>query len=498
VTFVRGEQEGLQKSAWALHLKISSLAEWDKLFDRAMTPLTMPEKRGQTGKVTVESVSRIVFLSREMQDKGQRLRLKSFTQKLNREEGLDLGRKTVEEILIANDLYQANTRRRRPGFYQRLKQSIPNGLLSVDGSEFTVKVNEIKYTFNVELAVDVQSYYHSGFSIAESETAREVVRVIEAHKQARGTPLAIVSDHGSGNLSGEVSKNMRGNRILPLPAGPGNPKGNGTVESAFSGMKKTIGPIVLTTTSPADLAKSVLEKVISVYISMRNRLPLWGQRQSPEDTMGSPVADTDRQKMEEYYKNRALKKQASPDNQQKTERIDWIIHYHHLQMDEPVLKRARTCLVHYDMEAIAKSEEAFLSAIRRDPNRRTLPYFFGILKRVQKDRDEQQYKDYCFKRYNENQMKERDRQKQHELEQSNQPTSIASLVAMLQEALQAKAVFIRQTSIRVIKQMLENLKNQYRYMGILKKKIADALGEVSSLSIAQRQEAFNMVEQFLT
>ena len=35
-------------------------------------------------------------------------------------------------------------------------------------------------------------------------------------------------------------------------------------------------------------------------------------------------------------------------------------------------------------------------------------------------------------------------------------------------------------------------------MGILKKKIADALGEVSSLTIAQRQEAFNMVEQFLT
>jgi hypothetical protein len=95
-------------------------------------------------------------------------------------------------------------------------------------------------------------------------------------------------------------------------------------------------------------------------------------------------------------------------------------------------------------------------------------------------------------------MKERDRQKQHDREQSNQPPSIASLVAMLQEALQAKAVFIRQTSIRVIKQMLENLKNQYRYMGILKKKIADALGEVSSLTIAQRQEAFNMVEQFLT
>jgi len=192
---------------------------------------------------------------------------------------------------------------------------------------------------------------------------------------------------------------------------------------------------------------------------MRNRLPLWGQRQSPEDIMGSPVVDTDRQKMEEYYKNRALKKQAPPDNQQKTERIDWIIHYHHLQMDEPVLKRARTCIVHYDMEAIAKSEEAFLSAIRRDPNRRTASLRFSASSSVSRRTGmNEQYKDYCFKRYNENQMKERDRQKQHELEQSNQPTSIASLVAMLQEALQAKAVFIRQTSIKVIKQLLEILK----------------------------------------
>jgi len=34
-------------------------------------------------------------------------------------------------------------------------------------------------------------------------------------------------------------------------------------------------------------------------------------------------------------------------------------------------------------------------------------------------------------------------------------------------------------------------------MGILKKKIADALGAVSSLSVAQMQEAYNLVEQYL-
>ncbi len=44
--------------------------------------------------------------------------------------------------------------------------------------------------------------------------------------------------------------------------------------------------------------------------------------------------------------------------------------------------------------------------------------------------------------------------------------------------------------------MLQNLKNQYQYMGVLKK-ILDDMGEIQSLSQSQRQEAFNLVEQYL-
>ena len=45
--------------------------------------------------------------------------------------------------------------------------------------------------------------------------------------------------------------------------------------------------------------------------------------------------------------------------------------------------------------------------------------------------------------------------------------------------------------------IFQNLKNQYQYLGVLKKKISDALGAVQSLSLPQRQEAFNLVEQYL-
>jgi len=94
-------------------------------------------------------------------------------------------------------------------------------------------------------------------------------------------------------------------------------------------------------------------------------------------------------------------------------------------------------------------------------------------------------------------MRERERQKYPEMMETAQPTTIENLVAMLQEVLKIKVGFIRETSTRLVKQMLQNLKNQYQYLGVLKKKISDARGEVQSLSLPQRQETFTLVEQYL-
>ena len=42
----------------------------------------------------------------------------------------------------------ARTRQRRPQFYQSLRKEIPNGLLSLDGSGFTVWLDKEPYTFH--------------------------------------------------------------------------------------------------------------------------------------------------------------------------------------------------------------------------------------------------------------------------------------------------------------------------------------------------------------
>jgi len=459
-----------------------------------MVPLIVPDGRGKGCKITPDMVRQIVEVAKELKSKGRRIRLKSFTKQLAAEEAIVLSSKKVGEILIANGLYKPEIRRRRPRFYQALRQGIPNGLVSVDGSEFTVWINQVPYKFNLELGVDVESYCHTGFSVSDSETSEEFIKVIEAHKKSWGTPIGLVSDHGSANLSDESRAYLKVNDIEALPAGPANPKGDGTVEGAFSEMKGVIGTIDLKTLSPRNLAKAVLEKVVSIYIAMRNRLARVGDRIAPGKAMKTQIPEEKRQALKERYKGRK-KRNEDPDQETKLGRLVWIIQNHGLEVDERSLKRAKKCIVTYDLNAINKSEEAFLKAIRRDQQRCTLPYFFGILNNIQNDLDTAQYEDYCRGRYYYQGMLDREREEQ---EKNKETTTVESLVDILRNAILSGHRFIKDTCIRQAKRMADNLKKQYRYTGVLKRSILDALAKINELSLEQRKEVIQLMEEVLT
>lgn len=475
-------------------VKIGTLSEWNRIFDEKMVPLIVPDGRGKGRKITPDMVRQIVKVAKELKSKGRRIRLKSFTKQLATEEDIVLSSKKVGEILIANNLYKPEIRRRRPRFYQALRQGIPNGLLSVDGSEFTVWINQVPYKFNLELGVDVESYDHTGFSVSDSETSQEFIKVIEVHKASWGTPIGLVSDHGSANISDESSAYLELNDIEALPAGPANPKGNGTVEGAFSEMKGVIGTIDFETLSPRNLAKAILEKVISIYIAMRNRLARVGDDIAPGEAMKAQTPKEKLQALKERYKGRK-KSNEDPDQEAKLGRLVWIIQNHGLEVDEQSLKRAEKCIVTYDLNAINKSEEAFLKAIRRDQQRCTLPYFFGILNNIQNDLDTAQYEDYCRGRYYYQGMLDREREEQ---EKNKETTTVKNLVAMLRNSILSHHRFIKDTCVRQAKLMAADLKKQYHYAGVLKKKILDELVNVKELGIEQRKEAVNLMELVLS
>lgn len=492
---MRDKDWPLRRASWVLALSIGTLSNWNQGFDETMKPLVVPDKRGRTGKVTVEIVKDIVAEAKKLKDRGNRIRIKSFTEGL-REKAIVLSSKTVQEILIANDLFASHTRKRRPRFYQSICQRIPNGLLSMDGSEFTIWLDDQAIKFNVELGVDVGSFSHTAFSVADTETTEEVLKVLDAHCEQWGSPIGVLCDHGTANLSAESKAYIQARGIELVPVGPSNPKGNGTDEGAFSQMKEVIGPIRLDLSSPRALGKSVLELVVSVYIKMRNKLTLRGKSATPIAELSKPVpeglAAIERQKLKDHNAAKTI----STDDQPKLDRLHWLIKNHGIKTDPRSLDRAEKSIKACELEAIAASEKAFIRAVTRKPERANMPYFFGILKRIQQERDDEAYRHYCQQRYNYNQMLETQR-RQQELQEQNEGPSVDNIIGMLVNAVSISSGFLKERAARMAQQWTEQLKKNYKNLGSLSKQLSDAVGKLSHLTLEQKENIWRIVDQCL-
>jgi len=122
-----------------------------------------------------------------------------------------------------------------------------------------------------------------------------------------------------------------------------------------------------------------------------------------------------------------------------------------------------------------------------------LAYFFGILKNIQQKRDEETRRQYCRQRYNYQKMLEM----QREEENTPDPVTIDLVVEMLEKAVTQNSRFVKELAIRKVKQWTQELIENYRYIGSLKKKLSDAFGKLNHLSLKQKKEAWELIEQFL-
>ena len=470
---------------------VSTLTDWDKCFDENLKPLVIPDNRGKDCKVTVEMVQRIVEKAKGYHPR--RIRLKQFAAYLKRQENIEVGVKTIEEILIANNLYKAKTRAKRPKYYQSLRQKLPNGLLSIDGSDMIVWLGEKPYRFNVELAVDVATFSHTAFSVGDTETAEEIIKVLEAHRRDWGSPIGILSDSGKSNISAAVREYMKDLGIEAVTAGPRNPKGNGTDEGAFSHMKKVLGRICFDVSSPRALARSILEALVSIYVHMRNRLSLGGRTATPEQHMREPVSPEEKDAARQRLKDHMASKTDREEDQLKLDRIHWVIHHYNLDLTPDELKRAERTIKGYELEAIRLTETAFLKSTQRNANRRNPSYFFGILKNIQQKLDDDAKRDYCRQRYNHEVMLRLDRQKNEQ----PKPSTIDDVLCMLEKAVTAKARFVKELAIRKARERVLEIIASNRYLEPIKRKFEDALGKLKHLSIEQKENAWELFCQFL-
>ncbi len=490
---MRIREKALHLIAWVLGVSISGLQTWNQEFDEELKPYKKADNRGKAAKVEIDTVRLIVDKARELKERGRRMRIHSFARQINQEHNLNLGWKTIQDILTANDLYKPKTRQKRPKFYQSLCRGIPSGQLSLDGSELEIILGNQVVKYNLELCVDVASFCHTGFEISPTETSEVVLSVLKQHIRQWGHPLAVIADSGSANLSGNVRDFLKKRDIQILPTGPGNPKGNGTDEGAFSQLKKTIGSIRIDTSSLQNLGKSILENIIAVYVTMRNQMNLRQPGKSPSEKMQTVVCEQDKARQREKHQKHKENKNRD-ENGPKLDRLHWVLQHHAISPESGELERAEKCIKYYDTEAITKSEKAFLKAVNRDPGRCTLPYFFGILKNIQQELDDQRHQDYCRSRYNYELMLENEKRKQ---EQLNKRASVEGTLKLVCTAMKMTTDFLKRSALHKCQEYVKELLGSRTYKKPLWNQFMEAIGASRNLDLRQKQEATRLIENLI-
>ena len=492
--FYRDNSCGLRETSFAMMIPTSTLNSWDKAFDDNMHFIIVPDKRGKAGKVTLDMVRKIVEIANHYKTQGNRIRLKDFTRMLAEKKDICFSSKTVGDILTANDLRSPRTRKKQPVFYQKLRQEIPNGLVSVDGSEIKIHIDDQVIKLNLEMAVDTYSFAHTAFSISAHETSEEFIKVLKAHCRQWGIPIGLVCDSGSANLSNASLNFLDSYNIKPVPAGPANPKGNGTIEGAFSQLKNIVGSIHIDTSSPDVLAKSVLQMVVAVYIKMRNKLSLQRQVKNPAECMTDPVSDKCRDQVKHKLQNQIDIKRAWNDDQAKFDLLHCLIENMGIHADAAAITRAKKTITFYNMKAILESEKAFVKAVNRKKERLSLPYFFGILKRVQQDQDDLAYKQQCQERYNYDQMK---KQIKGQEPRKQKPSTVKNVLNILASAVNAPAKYLKDVALRRAKEWITELVKSIKYIGVLRKKFETSLIGMTQLSVEQKNKIWKYLTGFL-
>jgi len=136
------------------------------------------------------------------------------------------------------------------------------------------------------------------------------------------------------------------------------------------------------------------------------------------------------------------------------------------------------------MKAIMVAEKAFIKAVNRKNECSNLPYFFGILENIQKQRDDDAYKEYCRQRYHYEQMFE-DQRRSQSLQKD--PPKIEQILSILEKGIDASSSTVKNLGLRRAREWTEELSKLHSYTGSLKKRFIDVISKINHLSVEKKK-----------
>jgi len=277
----------------------------------------------------------------------------------------------------------------------------------VDGKELKVEFNGTQYSFNLETCKDIATDAITSHKISDQETAEVVIEVLEEHLRLHGKPLSLLMDNSKANLSVEVECLLKEQGVMDILAYPGKAETKGHIEGENSRIEDKIGTIRIKGRSEREIAKSVLERVISLYVEMRGQTPRCSVcNRMPLELMNYEPTQEERARAQGELRKQRGKSQAhrnedrAPIPEEKEILIQGVMGRNGLEVTD--IGRFHKTLRSYDTQAIKKAEEDFYAYSFREnfcERKRTGQYFVGIVRNKQIEIDQQRKRELLRQRY---------------------------------------------------------------------------------------------------
>jgi hypothetical protein len=227
------------------------------------------QKAGLATSMQVETV-----LSEWKQWRGSFL---DFCRHIQQNWRVQMGRSTIATILEAEGV---RLRQRRPG-RSRDEEALRGSFETFfggaqwigDGTSISIALGTESFNFNLELIVDAYSSAFVGLSVRDTEDSRAVTDAYVAGIETTGAPpMGLLLDNRPSNHTVEVDQSLEPD-TLRMRSTLRRAQNKASVEGAFGLFSQTVPALLITATTPREMAQQVLRLVATTWARAMNNRP---------------------------------------------------------------------------------------------------------------------------------------------------------------------------------------------------------------------------------
>ncbi|UCF13399.1 MAG: hypothetical protein JSW06_03860 [Thermoplasmatales archaeon] len=390
------------------------LADWED--DKAKTENTL---QGKNRKLSDNQIQFVVEQYQVYSQERKKVKIAAFmkdlTQTWKKQTWLTPApsRKTVEDILIANDCRKPKTIKKR-SYYESIKRYFPHVQSVLDGKEVVVTLKGNDFSFVLEYSKDMATDAICGTAVGLTETSDLVKEAFEKHSQNYQRPLAALVDNGKGNHKAAIDLGNEG--TLFIKAFPYRPESKAQIEGEFGLFERKVSRIVIEGDTEQQQAMSILKNTAEVYARLRNQTPRCSVCPfTPKKLMKAKLNSVDAETTYNIFKEQQQikekqKEQRMKISQEHNDLIESIVRDYRLSGN---LYRFKKSLRWLEISTLEKAELQFALYSQKDnfdPAKRTMAYFAAIANNMQQEKDRDRKEQTARRRYGLSEQYKRQRQ----------------------------------------------------------------------------------------